>query len=126
MKVLIKQFKENGLVPETTVRTQRLADFLNMKNRSFLVFQQKRGPNKKFWKPEILEVAESDIFCVKSGADHDTVIGNWPQPLFVELEAHPCPKNELQNALKIPVISALYGKPLRPNVDCVVAETHLE
>ena len=25
---------------------------------------------KNIWKPEILEMAESDILCVKSGADH--------------------------------------------------------
>ena len=29
---------------------------------------------KNFWKPQILEMAESDIFCVKSGADHDAAI----------------------------------------------------
>ena len=39
---------------------------------------------KKFWKPEILDMAESDIFCVKSSADHDAAIENWLRPLFVE------------------------------------------
>ena len=97
-----------------------------MKNRSFLAFQQRGDNIKKFWKPKILEIAESDIFCVKSVSYHDAAIENWLRPLFVELETFPCPKNELQNALKIPVISALYGKPLRPNVDCDVTETHLE
>ena len=29
-----------------------------------------------FWKPQILEKAESDIFSVKSGADHDAAIPN--------------------------------------------------
>ena len=40
---------------------------------------------KHLWKPQILEMAESDIFCVKSGADHDTAIKNWLRPLFVDL-----------------------------------------
>ena len=40
---------------------------------------------KKFWKPKILEMAESDIFHVKSGVDHDAAIENWLRVLFVEL-----------------------------------------
>ena len=40
---------------------------------------------KKFWKPQILEMAESDIFCVKSDADYDAAIQNWLRPLFVDL-----------------------------------------
>ena len=32
---------------------------------------------KIFWKPEILEMAESDIICVESGIDHDAVIEKW-------------------------------------------------
>ena len=44
---------------------------------------------KKFRKPEILEMAESDIFCVKLGADYDAVIENCLRPLFVEYEAYP-------------------------------------
>ena len=31
---------------------------------------------KKFWKPEILEMAESDIFYVKLGADHHAAVEN--------------------------------------------------
>ena len=38
---------------------------------------------KKFWKPETLEIAESDIFYVNPGADHDSVIENWLRPRFV-------------------------------------------
>ena len=38
-----------------------------------------------FWKPQILEMAESDIFSVKSGADHDAAIQNWLPPLCVDL-----------------------------------------
>ena len=40
---------------------------------------------KKFWKPEISEIAESDIFYVKSGSDHDASIANWLRPGFVEI-----------------------------------------
>ena len=40
---------------------------------------------KKFWKAESLQIAESDIFHVKSGADHDYSIRNWPRPGFDEL-----------------------------------------
>ena len=50
---------------------------------------------KNFWKPQILEMAESDIFCVKSGADHHVAIPNWLPPLFVDFLAFPCPKNQL-------------------------------
>ena len=39
---------------------------------------------KKFCEPEILEMAESDIFCVKPGIDCDTAIENWLRPPFVE------------------------------------------
>ena len=40
---------------------------------------------KKCWKPELLEIAESDIFYVESGADHDVSIQNCLRPRFVEL-----------------------------------------
>ena len=40
---------------------------------------------KNFWKAEILSMAKSDIFDVKSGADYDAAIRNWPRPRFVEL-----------------------------------------
>ena len=39
----------------------------------------------KRWKAEILQMAESDIVDVKSGADHDAAIQNWLRPRFVEL-----------------------------------------
>ena len=39
----------------------------------------------KFWKSGILEMAESDIFYVESGADNDAVIESWLPALFVEL-----------------------------------------
>ena len=81
---------------------------------------------KKFWKAEILQMAESDIFDIKLGVDHDAAIPNWLRPRFVDLQAFLCPKNDLQKALKKPVVNALFGKPLRPNGDCDVTETHLE
>ena len=40
---------------------------------------------KKFWKPETLEMAESDIFYEKSNADHDAAIEKCLRALFVEL-----------------------------------------
>ena len=42
---------------------------------------------KKFWKPEILEVAAKVIFYVKSSDDHDAAIKKWLRPKFFELEA---------------------------------------
>ena len=39
---------------------------------------------KKFWKAEILQMAESDIFDVQLGADHDAAIQNWLRFRFVE------------------------------------------
>ena len=40
---------------------------------------------KKLRKPEILEIAERDIFYVKSGANNNAAIKNWLPALFVEL-----------------------------------------
>ena len=40
---------------------------------------------KNFCKPEILQMAESDIFDVKSCCDHDAEIENLLRPRFVEL-----------------------------------------
>ena len=40
---------------------------------------------KNFSRAQILEMAESYIFSVKSHADHDAAIRNWLRPLFVEL-----------------------------------------
>ena len=40
---------------------------------------------KYFLKAEIIPMAESDIFDVKSGANQDTAIQNWLRPRFVEL-----------------------------------------
>ena len=42
---------------------------------------------KTFWKAEILQMAESDIVDVKSGADHDASIQIWLRTRFVELLA---------------------------------------
>ena len=40
---------------------------------------------KIIWKAKTLEMAESNIFCVKSRADNDFAIEIWLQLLFVEL-----------------------------------------
>ena len=40
---------------------------------------------KIFWKAEILEMAESDIFYVKRGPDDDAAMEKWLRSLFVEL-----------------------------------------
>ena len=89
MNILIKQFKENGLDQEIKVRKQRSHRFPKQENCSFLAFQQKGDQMKNFWKPEILERVESNIFCVKSGALHVAAIENCQRPLFVEYEAYP-------------------------------------
>ena len=45
---------------------------------------------KIFWKARILEMAENDIFCAKSGADHDAAIKNMKRVIFAEIWALPC------------------------------------
>ena len=40
---------------------------------------------KNFWKAEILQMMESDIFDVKLGADHHAAIQNLLRFRFVEL-----------------------------------------
>ena len=71
MKVLIKHFKESGLLPETMLRTQRSSPF--PKSEKWLIFGilAKGEPMKIFWKASILQMAESDIYYVKWGADDD-------------------------------------------------------
>ena len=81
---------------------------------------------KIFWKAQILEKAESDIFCAKPGADNDAAIENWLRLFFTEIWALPCPKNALQNAPEKPVVNALFAKPLRANGDFDVTETQLK
>ena len=77
MKVLIKNFKESGLAPETMLRTQRSRQFL--KTEKWLIFGilAEGGPMKIFWKASILQIAESDIFYVKLGADDDGAMEKW-------------------------------------------------
>ena len=71
MKVLIKHFKESGLAPETMLCKQRSLPF--PKPEKWLIFGTlaKGGPMKSFWKASFLQIAESDIFYVKRGADDD-------------------------------------------------------
>ena len=40
---------------------------------------------KSFWKAQILEMAESDIFCVKGGDHEDSANGAWLPSVFSEL-----------------------------------------
>ena len=40
---------------------------------------------KSFWKAQILEMAESDIFCVKRGHHDDSANGTWLLSVFAEL-----------------------------------------
>ena len=40
---------------------------------------------KIFWIAQILEMAESDIFCAKSGADYDAAIEIWLWLFFAEI-----------------------------------------
>ena len=64
MKVLIKQFKEIDLIPETTVRTQGSRRFPKHEKSLIFGILAKEDQMKKFWKPEILELADSDILYV--------------------------------------------------------------
>ena len=47
----------------------------------------KGDPKKIFWKASILQMAESDIFYVKWGANKDGAVKKWLWLLFVELWA---------------------------------------
>ena len=66
MNVLIKQFKEKGLAPQTTVSTQPSRRFPKHEKSLIFGILAKKDHMKIFWKPEYLEMAESDIFCVES------------------------------------------------------------
>ena len=123
---MMNQVKENGLVAETTMRTQRSRRFPKHEKSLIFGILATGDQMKTFWKHEILEMAESDVCFVKSGHNHDAAIENCLRSLIVELEAFFCPKNGLQNAPKKPVVNALFGNPLQPNGDCAVIETNLE
>ena len=68
-------------------------------------------------------MAESDIFYVKWGADHNGAMEKWLWPLFVELWALLSPKFALQNGLEKPVFTATFEMPQRANVDRDVTES---
>ena len=73
---MIKQFKENDLVPETTVRTQH--------KKSLIFGILGKGKHMEvFWRAQILELGESEIFCLNWCADHEAAMENWLGPLFV-------------------------------------------
>ena len=55
---------------------------------------------KMFWKASILQMTESDIFCVQLGTDDDGAMEKWLWLLFVELWAFISPKLALQNGLE--------------------------
>ena len=40
---------------------------------------------KSFWKAQILEMAESDIFCIKVEDHEDSANGTWRPYVFAEL-----------------------------------------
>ena len=40
---------------------------------------------RSFWKAKILEMAETDIFCVKLNDDHDSAYGASLRSVFIEL-----------------------------------------
>ena len=81
---------------------------------------------KTFFKAQILEMAESHIFCANSGSDYNAAIRNWLRRFFAEISALPCQKKAPQNAAQKPVVNALFRKPLRANGDCDVTETQLK
>ena len=72
---------------------------------------------KKWWKAEILEMAQSNIIYAKRGADHDGAMEKWLRPLFVKLLAFWSPKFALQNGLEKLVFTATFELPLRANGD---------
>ena len=63
------------------------AHFQNLKNGSFFCILAKGWPHEIFWKASHLEMAKSDIFYVKWGADEDGAMEKWLWLLFVELWA---------------------------------------
>ena len=71
-------FKENGLVLETAVRTQRSRRVPKHENSLIFGILAKGDHMKKFCKPEILEIAESDICYVKSVVDHNPKLARSP------------------------------------------------
>ena len=71
-------------------------------------------------------MAESDIFYVEWGANHDGAMEKWPRPFFVELGAFWSPKLSVQNGLEKPVFTATFEMPLRANGDRDINETYLE
>ena len=78
---------------------------------------------KIFWKAEILEMDESDIFYVERGASHDRVMEKWLWPLVVALWAFLFLKFALQNGIEKPVFTATFEMPQRANVDSDVIES---
>ena len=62
MNVLIRQLKENDLDPETSVRTQRRRRFPKHEKSLIFGISAIRDHMKKFLKPKILEMAETEYF----------------------------------------------------------------
>ena len=81
---------------------------------------------KSLWKASILQMAESDMFYVKWGADEDGAMEKWLWLLFVELWAFLSPKFALQNRLEKVLLTSTIGVPLRANGDCDVTESYLQ
>ena len=81
---------------------------------------------KSFWKAEILEMAESDIFYVKWGAYDDGAVEKWLWLLFVELWVFLSSKLSFQNGLEKPLFTATLGMPMRANGDRDVTKRYLE
>ena len=65
--------------------TQRSHRFPKHKKSLIFGILTKGGPHEKILETWISEIAESDIFYVKSSADDDSAIENWLRALFVEL-----------------------------------------
>ena len=111
-------------MPETTLRTQRNSRFCKHEKSVIFGILTKLGSHEIFWKTQILEMSESEIFCAKLGAVNDAVIENWLRLFFAEILAFPCPKNALQNAPEKPIVNALFRKPVRTNGDSDITETY--
>ena len=81
---------------------------------------------KIFWKAQILEMAESDTLCVKSGDNHDFANGTWLRSVYPSYKNIFVKKVALQTVLQRATFDVLLGRRLRANGDCKVTKTHLK
>ena len=59
------------------LRTQRSRPYFKLEKLLFFGILENGGPHEIFWKASILQMAESDIFYVKWGADDHGAREKW-------------------------------------------------